>query len=254
MLLPNRVIAFLLAVLFVSSGCGGGSGGGGTETGSCGALGIRVFGGSECTANEGPVVAIVPVDVNGDRIDALGLCTGTLVTLDDVLTAAHCVTVDADALVVVAGGDAYRVIGGEIHPLYNGEEHDLAMLTLDRPTNIGPVPLGLSVPLSIGDRITAFGYGQSEDPEIGLRAAELEISGFGPNVFVTSFDSTNAAICQGDSGGPVTLTLDGITGVVGVTSVTIRGCESGSFSGFMNLQAPVHRDFILRYAADISTL
>jgi len=61
-------------------GCGGG-GGGESSAGSCGAF--KVFNGAECTSDSLPSVQL--------SIDDKGTCTGTIVSEDVVLTAAHCV-------------------------------------------------------------------------------------------------------------------------------------------------------------------
>jgi hypothetical protein len=120
-----------IAIVFLLSACGGGGGGTGGSTAACGELGIKVFGGAECDgqASNNPVVAILPADQQGNP---LGVCTGTLVTVDDILTAAHCLEIPGTAGVFAVVDGALRDISnGQINPLYSGNDgdaFDIAML------------------------------------------------------------------------------------------------------------------------------
>ena len=243
----NRLLTIIFVIASTIVSCGGG----GSSSSPCDDLGLRVFGGEQCKRG-GPVVGIVSFDSSGNEI---GYCSGTLITLDDVLTAGHCITSNASSYRVATEDGLYDVVRGAVHPDYSpGNVHDLAILTLDRPTEIGPVPLGITLPLATGDRVTAFGLGNNEANEIKLKAATLEIAHVEVDAFITTFDATQAAICQGDSGGPVTKNLNGTATLVGVTSVTFLGCQEGSASGFVNVQSPRHYSFIKQYAADVGTL
>ena len=192
--------------------------------------------------------------------DIMSTCTGAMVTTDDVLTAAHCVSIPGTAEIgVYVGQELVRVSRGAIHSGYDGSTespYDIAMVTLERPIGIAPVPLHLSTPLQVGDSVTAFGYGKNEDYQYGpsdYRAARMRVAAIGGGLFATSFDDAGTSICQGDSGGPVTKTVNGHAGIVGVTSFTVAGCTTGSFSGFVDIQRPDIYDAIIGYAPDVPT-
>ena len=247
----------IVSLLVLSlSACGGGGGGG---NGACSDLNLRVFGGEQCKYSASPVVPLYAMSASGTP---LGVCSGTLVTIDDVLTAAHCIELStipgSVGVFVYADEKLIPIVSGRNHPNYNGETgspYDLAMVTIAEPVNIGPVPLLLSDMSQVGEEISVFGYGLNENPENSpedLRAARLTISDMWPGGFAASFDDSSASICQGDSGGPVTQTINGVTSLIGVTSFTLNGCNSGSHSGFVDIQYPELYNFILGYAADIT--
>ncbi|WP_252737868.1 serine protease [Citreicella sp. C3M06] len=96
--------------------------------------------------------------VNTGGYSSRGTCTGSLIAPDLVLTAAHCVAgqdglpVNAGKLTFVAGwlgGDyaaASKVAQFEVHPMaYQTPrlniEHDMALLTLQTPIDIAPLPI-----------------------------------------------------------------------------------------------------------------
>src|ERR687898_1608814 len=86
----------------------------------------------------------------GDAFDEL-FCGGTLIDKDSVLTAAHClVNPKPDKLQVVVGRTALNQNRGQlrsvshrfIHPHYNGNGYDAAVLNLSRPVKgIKPIKL-----------------------------------------------------------------------------------------------------------------
>src|ERR687889_1018840 len=86
----------------------------------------------------------------GDAFDKL-FCGGTLIDKDSVLTAAHClVNAKPDKLQVVVGRTALNQSRGQlrsvshrfIHPRYNGNGYDAAILKLSRPVKgIKPIKL-----------------------------------------------------------------------------------------------------------------
>jgi len=269
-----RLLGFfsILGVLILT-GCGGG-GGSSEGGGACGAFNARVFNGETCNqAASSPVVAIFPVAFDGQQIQIAGICTGTLVTVDDILTSAHCFTGPiaqqgnslVDFAVVVGGvnGEVRYVVNLAIHPFYNGQAgspYDIAMVTLDRvPTPpIGPVPILVSRLTQVGERASTFGYGTNNTGEVGtLKSAELTISAFsGGNIFVST-EGSGAAICQGDSGGPLVQNVNGVTSIIGVNSfgdVSAEQCAltGGSYSGFVDLQNIDILDFIVGYAPDVA--
>jgi secreted trypsin-like serine protease len=200
------------------------------------------------------------------------ICSGTLVTVDDILTSAHCFTspfeefgsaiVGFAVFVGGANGQLKFITNFAIHPFYNGQAgspYDIAMATLDSIPSpaIGPVPLLLSELTEVGQRASTFGYGTNNQGEIGLlKSAELIIERFvGGNIYASTAES-GASICQGDSGGPLVQVVNGVSSLVGVNSfgdVSAEQCAAsgGSYSGFVDLQNINILDFIFNYAPDV---
>ena len=69
--------------------------------------------------------------------DALGMCTGTVIAPDTVLTAAHCVASDGilhgNESVQFADGSAAGVVAIRVHPLWNGDASTAMTSPSSRP-------------------------------------------------------------------------------------------------------------------------
>jgi secreted trypsin-like serine protease len=251
-------------------GCGGGGGESDRGGNACSALNAKIFNGEVCNkSSRTPVVALYPIAESGGQLFDAGICTATLVTVDDFLTSAHCFVTpvlenpNLVGFLAVVGGEAIPVVGLAIHPSYNGQagnRYDIAMGTLQRLPNpaIGPVPLLVSQLTLVNQEASAFGYGTSNLGEIGtLKSAEFLIDGFSAGNILATQQSANASICQGDSGGPLMQIVNGVTSLVGVNSyvtVSSQQCAaSGSpISGFVDIQSASILDFIAAYAPDVA--
>jgi hypothetical protein len=176
--------AFIIILVGLLIGCGGGESE--SSAGSCSAF--KIFNGDECSSDSLPVVQLIINDKKG--------CTGTIVSEDVVLTAAHCVIVQALA-----------------HPLFrrgSGLAHDIGVIRFPGIANnfgVSPARFGLSYRTQAGDVLRVIGYGF--DGTAGLvngnpRGASVTVQGFNRGLIVSSFDADGQGTCFGDSGGAAT--------------------------------------------------
>lgn len=222
------------------------------------------------TATVGQFPTVVAIRNNG-------LCTGTLVAPDIVLTAAHCIhpatlglsspaQVTARTEVVLDTIDATRsggrVIAARdtvvITAFAEPGDPDVGLIFLAQAvTDRAPTPLNLTpAGAQTGVAVTMVGYGETASGSVGrllytAPKSSVSCAGFGVNnaLFLCFDQRSGPGICSGDSGGPALAEVDGVVKVVGVTSFGDRDCTV--LGAHMRTDAIVTRDFLQAHAPEL---
>lgn len=198
----------------------------------------EIFGG--LPVPDGQLEAVVAISIG------TGLCTGTLLRDDLVLTAAHCFEQNpsTSAIEVLVGNDladpdaVLPVEAWAAHPCAAQgcaqDGFDIAYVKLAEPA---PTPsTGYPQPIfwqpefdqltAVGETVRVVGFGQDLSGESGIkRSVDVEIREFRSYGYEFEAGGAGRDSCEGDSGGPaLALAADGTLRIVGVLS---RGFTCG---------------------------
>ena len=261
----------IIATTLVLSACGGGGGDDEPETpllnDACSVLGLptrslRIINGSECgSLASSPVVR---VETLNQQTGESGICSGTMIAPDAVLTAAHCF-LSSPTLVVAAVGEVsspsiVRAQSVTLHPAFQIDEtsatNDVAIIKLQSSLSLPTVGILASRSVREGEVLSIFGYGIDENgntDDYDLRSGQVRVADVSEDHIQTNFDGTGSNTCQGDSGGPLLVTENGVAVLVGVTSSgSLEGCSVGDESLYTNLQSASVSSFILEQVPSVT--
>jgi secreted trypsin-like serine protease len=251
-------ISFVTVVVAVStalSACGGG-GGSDTDSGVCSTL--KIAGGAECPDAPNEIVVVRT---------SQGYCSGTFITPNKILTAAHCFADGGTSARVLNQYFSYGSSRVQVHPSFNpnviSDQNDVAIITIAQNAPVNPVPITTSRSTAAGDTVVTYGFGldQSNDTYIGriesgeapLKATTLDVTAVS-DFSVQSLSDGSGDTCQGDSGG--SLLLDGNDGQPGVVAIVRAGppaCQpEGGPSDNTNLQAESVLSFVRSAAPGVN--
>jgi secreted trypsin-like serine protease len=195
-----------------------------------------------------------------------GLCTGSLITTNVVLTAWHCVSGRPEDSTVEFNGREIAVNKVITHPGLQLDDakgvifNDLALLFLKSRVRATTLPIVRSVKVKKGNEVVIAGFGRDQNGITGfLNVGTILIDEVTPNHVVTFFEDGKGESnsCNGDSGGPALLRVRSSSGgstlgVVGVVSTgSTTQCNFGDRTYYVNVQGSASLNFLKRYVRGV---
>lgn len=193
------------------------------------------------------------------------LCTGSIISQNMVLTAAHCIPSNANNLFLIFGADVRssarqirRANAAVVHPLWSSRHNeikntgDIAMVRFD-----GGLPAGFHAAqvlsdarvLTVGKPVLLAGYGiTNASTQAGagvLRKVAVTIEDPQFSVTEVSLKQNSRGACHGDSGGPAYVVVNGQPLLFGVTSRGNNDPFDSCLVGSVYTSIPAQMSFVV---------
>ena len=206
----------------------------------------KVVNGATCVSYKTTPVILLAIQKADSSI---AYCSGTRISANQVLTAAHCVADGAKRVVAANFKSDTKLTGVDatswaMHPAYTpvGFLNDAAVVSFPAGLPNPIMPILASESARKGQTVFFAGWGLPSG-ELAVGAANL--SGVDDGRLIVNFDGTYSNTCQGDSGGPMYRALPGGVALIGITSSgTATSCGDAERSAFTTAQSPTVLDFI----------
>ena len=206
----------------------------------------KVVNGASCVSyRTTPVILLAIQKADGNYVS----CSGTRISANQVLTAAHCVADGAKRVVAADFKTDTKLTGIDatswvMHPAYspNGFVNDAAVVSFPAGLPNPTMPILASESARKGQAVVFAGWGLPSG-ELAVGAGNL--SAVDAQRLSVNFDGTQSNTCQGDSGGPMYRMLPGGAALIGITSNgTATSCGDAERSIYTNAQGSTVLEFI----------